>query len=121
MILDLDTGIDDALAIAYALAAPECDLIGIVGSYGNVLVENGAQNSLNLLEMLGHPEVPVFCGLSHSSTTKSFSVMPISAQIHGKNGVGEVELKKAKRQIEKMSGVDFFIGSKDQSGSGSCR
>ena len=26
MILDLDTGIDDALAIAYALAAPECDL-----------------------------------------------------------------------------------------------
>ena len=63
MILDLDTGIDDALAIAYALAAPECDLIGIVGSYGNVLVENGAQNSLNLLEMLGHPEVPVFCGL----------------------------------------------------------
>ena len=95
MILDLDTGIDDALAIAYALAAPECDLIGIVGSYGNVLVENGAQNSLNLLEMLGHPEVPVFCGLSHSSTTKSFSVMPISAQIHGKNGVGEVELKKA--------------------------
>ena len=109
MILDLDTGIDDALAIAYALAAPECDLIGIVGSYGNVLVENGAQNSLNLLEMLGHPEVPVFCGLSHSSTTKSFSVMPISAQIHGKNGVGEVELKKAKRQIEKMSGVDFFI------------
>lgn len=109
MILDLDTGIDDALAIAYALAAPECDLIGIVGSYGNVLVENGAQNSLNLLEMLGHPEVPVFCGLSHSSTTKSFSVMPISAQIHGKNGVGEVELKKAKRQVEKMSGVDFFI------------
>lgn len=109
MILDLDTGIDDALAIAYALAAPECDLIGIVGSYGNVLVENGAQNSLNLLEMLGHPEVPVFCGLSHSSTTKSFSVMPISAQIHGKNGVGEVELKKAKRQIEEMSGVDFFI------------
>ena len=102
MILDLDTGIDDALAIAYALAAPECDLIGIVGSYGNVLVENGAQNSLNLLEMLGHPEVPVFCGLSHSSTTKSFSVMPISAQIHGKNGVGEVELKKAKRQVEKM-------------------
>ncbi len=34
MILDLDTGIDDALAIAYALASEECDLIGIVGSYG---------------------------------------------------------------------------------------
>ncbi|AWD63222.1 inosine-uridine nucleoside N-ribohydrolase [Limosilactobacillus reuteri] len=34
MILDLDTGVDDALAIAYALADPEVDLIGIVSSYG---------------------------------------------------------------------------------------
>ena len=47
MILDLDTGIDDALAIAYALATPESDLIGIVGSYGNILVEQGVQNSLD--------------------------------------------------------------------------
>ena len=94
MILDLDTGIDDALAIAYALAAPECDLIGIVGSYGNVLVENGAQNSLNLLEMLGHPEVPVFCGLSHSSTTKSFSVMPISSASRAARNSG-----KSRREI----------------------
>ncbi len=37
MILDLDTGIDDALAIAYALTVPEADLIGVIGSYGNVL------------------------------------------------------------------------------------
>ncbi|MBL1056933.1 nucleoside hydrolase [Ligilactobacillus agilis] len=109
MILDLDTGIDDALAIAYALATPESDLIGIVSSYGNVLVERACQNSLDLLELLGHPEVPVFKGLSHSSTTDSFSVMPISAQIHGKNGVGEVEVPKAKRQVETQSGVDFFI------------
>lgn len=109
MILDLDTGIDDALAIAYALAAPECDLIGIVCSYGNLLVDGAVQNSLNLLEMLGHPEVPVFRGLSHSSTTDSFSVMPVSQLIHGKNGVGEVELKQADRQVENMSGVDFFI------------
>ncbi|KRN88758.1 inosine-uridine preferring nucleoside hydrolase [Ligilactobacillus ceti DSM 22408] len=107
--MDLDTGIDDALAIAYALATPECDLIGIVGSYGNVLMEDGVQNSLNLLEMLGHPEVPVFPGLPHSSTTDSFAVLPISAQIHGQNGVGEVEIKKANRKAEATSGVDFFI------------
>lgn len=111
MILDLDTGIDDALAIAYALATPESELIGIVSSYGNVLVERAAQNSLNLLELLGHKEVPVFTGLSHSSTTSHFEVMPISAQIHGVNGVGEVALKKASRPVEKMNGVDFLIES----------
>ena len=35
--------------------------------------------------------------------------MPISAQIHGKNGIGEVKLKKADRKPETMSGIDFFI------------
>lgn len=109
MILDLDTGIDDALAIAYALATPEADLIGIVCSYGNVVVDQAVKNSLELLQMLGHPEVPVFAGLPHASDQDHFDVMPISAQIHGKNGVGEVELAPAKRQVEAMSGVDFFI------------
>lgn len=109
MILDLDTGIDDALAIAYALASEECDLIGIVGSYGNILVENGVQNSLDLLELLGRPDVPVYTGLPHASTKDNFEVMPISALIHGKNGIGEVELKKADRTPETLSGVDFLI------------
>ena len=48
MILDLDTGVDDALAIAYALADPEVDLIGIVSSYGNNLLDVCAENSLKL-------------------------------------------------------------------------
>ncbi|GBG95000.1 inosine-uridine preferring nucleoside hydrolase [Ligilactobacillus salitolerans] len=109
MILDLDTGIDDALAIAYALAAPEVDLIGVMGSYGNVLTPVGAQNSLDLLELLGHPEVPVFLGAQHSSTTDHFEVMPVSAQIHGVNGVGEVELEPAQRKTEDQSAVDFLI------------
>ncbi|KRM19027.1 inosine-uridine preferring nucleoside hydrolase [Ligilactobacillus hayakitensis DSM 18933 = JCM 14209] len=109
MILDLDTGIDDALAIAYALATPESDLIGIVSSYGNILVEQAAQNSLDLLELLGHTEVPVFKGLSHSSTTEKFEVMKISQRIHGVNGIGEVKIKKADRKVEEMSGPDFFI------------
>ncbi|GKS80490.1 inosine-uridine nucleoside N-ribohydrolase [Ligilactobacillus pabuli] len=111
MILDLDTGIDDALAIAYALATPEADLIGIIGSYGNVVTERGVQNSLDLLELLGHPEVPVYLGAQHSSTTDHFDVMPVSAQIHGVNGVGEVELKTADRQLEAGSGVDFLVAA----------
>lgn len=39
IILDLDTGIDDALAIAYVLGSPDAELIGITGTYGNVLME----------------------------------------------------------------------------------
>lgn len=109
MILDLDTGIDDALALAYALATPECDLIGVVASFGNIVPEEAAQNTLNLLEMLGHPEIPVFIGARHSSHTDSFEAMPISATIHGNNGVGNVDLPTAKRQLEEQNGIDFYI------------
>ncbi|WP_283679448.1 nucleoside hydrolase [Lentilactobacillus sp. Marseille-Q4993] len=111
MILDLDTGIDDAMAIAYAVASPEVDLIGILGSYGNVYVEDGAVNSLKILELLGVTDVPVYVGLPHSSESDHFDRMPVSAQIHGDNGIGEVELPEPKRAVETGDGIDFLIDS----------
>ena len=109
MILDLDTGVDDALAIAYALADPEVDLIGIVSSYGNNLLDVCAENSLKLLELLGHTDIPVFKGLPHSCTTEHFDVMQVSKDIHGDNGIGDVELPTPSRALEEQSGVDFYI------------
>lgn len=109
MILDLDTGVDDALAIAYALADPEVDLIGIVSSYGNNLLDVCAENSLKLLELLGHTDIPVFKGLPHSYTTDHFDVMQVSKDIHGDNGIGDVELPAPSRALEEQSGVDFYI------------
>ncbi|MGN1284766.1 MAG: nucleoside hydrolase, partial [Candidatus Limosilactobacillus intestinavium] len=116
MILDLDTGVDDALAIAYATAAPDVDLIGIVSSYGNNLIDICAQNSLKLLELLGQTDVPVYKGLSHSSTSDHFDVMQVSLDIHGNNGIGEVELPAPKRAVEDKSGVDFYIDAAHQYG-----
>ena len=109
MILDLDTGVDDALAIAYALADPEVDLIGIISSDGNNLLDVCAENSLKLLELLGHTDIPVFKGLPHSCTTDHFDVMQVSKDIHGDNGIGDVELPAPSRALEEQSGVDFYI------------
>ena len=109
MILDLDTGVDDALAIAYALADPEVDLMGIVSSDGNNLLDVCAENSLKLLELLGHTDIPVFKGLPHSSTSDHFDVMQVSKDIHGDNGIGDVELPAPQRAVEAESGVDFYI------------
>ncbi|QBX93775.1 nucleoside hydrolase [Lactiplantibacillus plantarum] len=116
MILDLDTGIDDSMAIAYAVGAPDVDLIGIISSYGNCLVDQAAINSLQILELLGATDVPVFLGEPHSSTTEHFDVMPISQQIHGMNGIGDVNLPEPKRAVEKQSGVDFLIDAVHQYG-----
>ncbi|MBM7616845.1 purine nucleosidase [Weissella uvarum] len=109
MILDLDTGVDDALAIAYALATPDADLIGIAASYGNTLVDTAAANSLKLLELLGATDVPVYRGFSHSSTTDDFETMQISMDIHGNNGIGNVELPDPTRSVESTSAEDFII------------
>ena len=70
IILDLDTGIDDAIALAYALAHPDLELIGVTGTYGNVPVALGVRNSLALLELLDAEDVPVFTG----PTRPGFSV-----------------------------------------------
>lgn len=113
MILDLDTGVDDALALAYAIADPNIDLIGAVASYGNNLLEQTAKNSLQLLELLGQ-DVPVFKGLSHSSTTDHFTVMQVSKEIHGNNGIGDISLPEPRHQVQTKDGVDFIIEAAHQ-------
>ena len=66
LILDLDTGIDDALAIAYALgSADEIDLIGITATYGNVAVPLAARNALAVVHLFGRDDVPVYPGVDH--------------------------------------------------------
>ena len=94
IILDLDTGIDDTLALSYILGSEDAELIGITGTYGNVLLETGIRNDLNLLEMYGRPDIPVFKGVPHPSDADSFEV-PATAT----------------RQASDKSAVDFIIES----------
>ena len=116
LILDLDTGIDDALAIAYALASPEVELIGITGTYGNVLLEQGLRNDLAITDLFGHPELAVYAGLAHASMRKHFEVQPASAFIHGGNGIGEAQIPDSTRTLSGKSAVDFIIESADAYG-----
>lgn len=111
LILDLDTGIDDSMALAYAVGSPDFELIGVTGTYGNVYTEVGAQNALNILQVLGRQDIPVFCGAKHSLTEDAFHRHEVSARIHGENGVGDIDLPVAVRPIEKKNAVDFLIGA----------
>lgn len=53
LIIDTDPGIDDAMAIAYAAAAPEFDLIGLTTVFGNTHVHQSSRNARFLLDKLG--------------------------------------------------------------------
>lgn len=62
LILDVDTGSDDALAIMAALLSPEFDVVGICSVNGNRPLPNTTENSLRVVELLGRTDVPVIKG-----------------------------------------------------------
>ena len=51
LIIDTDPGIDDAMAISYAIANPEIDLLGLTTVFGNVTTPQATRNALFLIEV----------------------------------------------------------------------
>ncbi len=72
LILDVDTGTDDAVAILFAALHPELDLVGVTTVNGNVPVGNCTDNSLRVLDFIGRSEVPVYEGLSRPIVRLNF-------------------------------------------------
>lgn len=121
LIMDLDTGIDDALAIAYALGyandTQAVDIIGVTTSFGNVTLENATKNSLNLLELLGRSDIPVFEGAANPwGSAIAYEPAPHLFRIHGDNGIGNVELGDPQQSPSSQTAVDFIIESAKQYG-----
>jgi len=62
IIIDTDPGVDDAMAIFYALSSPELDVVGLTTIFGNATTVTATYNALALLELAGRPDVPVARG-----------------------------------------------------------
>ncbi|WP_421745455.1 nucleoside hydrolase [Bifidobacterium jacchi] len=90
LVLDADTGIDDALALSYLLASPQADLLGVVGTYGNVTAQSAVRNSRDVLRLFGRDDIPVFAGCEAPSWADLFEVDEGCARFHGSNGLGNV-------------------------------
>jgi inosine-uridine nucleoside N-ribohydrolase len=86
VVLDVDTGVDDALAIMLALRSPELEVLGITTVGGNVPVSQCTTNTLLVLEMLDAPEIPVVAGAAVPLSRKPFT----AAEVHGPDGLGGV-------------------------------
>ncbi|UNK19685.1 nucleoside hydrolase [Paenibacillus sp. N3/727] len=107
VIIDVDTGIDDALAIAYAAKSQELKLIGLTTCFGNIPVEDATRNSLLLAEMLGC-DVPVIPGAEKPLTRASLE--GYATRVHGNNGLGNaVAPFTPSGQALKAHAADFMI------------
>ena len=109
LVLDLDTGIDDAIALSIAAKDESINLLGVTCTYGNVTVDESAYNTLSLLSLLDRSDVPVYKGRDRALLSSS-PYIPHEAgrKIHGPKGSGDITLKESKRSIEKINAIDYL-------------
>ncbi|MBH0171469.1 nucleoside hydrolase [Fictibacillus sp. 18YEL24] len=87
ILLFCDPGIDDSLAIMYALLNPKINVVGIVSSYGNVPQQQAIQNVAYLLYLAGREDIPIIAG---ARSPLSGEVAIFYPEIHGEEGLGPI-------------------------------
>lgn len=106
VILDVDTGADDAVAIMLAATCREMDLVACTTVYGNRRVNQTTINTLAVLDHIGRPDVPVFRGADHPLVkTNDMDYEP------DENGVpsSNLPVKRSYRQEAGRSAADFLV------------
>ena len=106
VIFDTDPGVDDAMALYFALAHPAIDVVGITTTFGNVTVEQAATNALYLTAIAGKT-IPVTKGVA-TPWVKPGEAPP--AFIHGADGLGNLPSRVATtNQLDPRSSAQFIV------------
>ena len=105
LILDVDTGIDDMLALVYACASPEVELVAVTCVAGNVDARQVAWNTRAVLELAVRADVPVHLGRS-APLVKPLVTTP---ETHGPTGVGYASLAEPTRPLASGDAVGAII------------
>lgn len=106
VIFDTDPGVDDAIALYFALAHPQIDLVGITTTFGNVSVEQAATNALYLTNLAGR-DIPVTQGV-RTPWRKPAEAPPDF--IHGADGLGNLPQREpCSRVVDPRSSAQFIV------------
>jgi purine nucleosidase len=105
ILVDCDTGIDDSLALLYAAASPDCELVAVTCSAGNVDARQVAENTRAVLELAGRSDVEVAIG-RETPLARSLVTTP---ETHGPRGIGYAELPPATMPLSSRFGPDLIV------------
>jgi purine nucleosidase len=105
LILDVDTGVDDALALLYACASPDAELLAATCVGGNVDARQVAENTRAVLELAGRGDVPVALGREQPLVKP----LETSTETHGPRGLGAAELPPARRRLERKEAATVIV------------
>ncbi len=104
VLLDVDTGGDDALALLLALASPALEVRGITCVAGNCALKQVVANTLTLLDAIDAPLVPVAAGMDRPILEPGLSAPPL----HGSDGMGDLGLPAPRRSEVDVHAVEFL-------------
>jgi purine nucleosidase len=105
LILDVDTGIDDSLALLYAAASEEAEIVAVTCVGGNVDARQVAENTLAVLELAGRGDVEVALGRERP-LVRALETTP---ETHGPKGIGYAELPPPNRPLSERHAADLLI------------
>jgi purine nucleosidase len=105
LILDVDTGIDDSLALLYAAASPEVELVAATCVSGNIDAAQVAINTRAILELAGRTDVEVALG----RTIPLIRPLETTPETHGPQGLGHAELPPPSRPLSDRHAVDLIL------------
>lgn len=105
LILDVDTGVDDAMALALAARSPAVNLLAVTTVAGNVTLPHTTENTLRVLAHLGRADVPVHKGFSRPLARPLHQAQ----HVHGQTGLGTLRLPPAPRAARKPSAPEFLV------------
>ena len=106
IIIDTDPGVDDAMAIFFALQSPELELIGLTTIFGNVHTDLATTNALRLLEIAGRSDIPVAKGADDPIAVPYGGPVPF---VHGDDGQGNQDLPAPTTQAIAQTAAQFII------------
>ena len=106
VIIDCDTGLDDAVALLLAIRSPELNVKGITCVNGNVGLDNVVNNTLRVVEHSGM-DIPVFAGARTALIPERSS--DDASYVHGKDGLGGIPFPAPTLKVQKMHAVDYII------------
>jgi purine nucleosidase len=103
--VDVDTGVDDALALIYLLASSDADVVGIASTGGNVAVQQVCENNLGLLELCQVTGVPVSKGADETLN----GPMRAPSRVHGQRGMGYADLPPTDGQLTSYDSATAWV------------
>jgi len=106
VIIDCDTGLDDAVALLLAIRSPELNVKGITCVNGNVGLEKVIKNTLRVVEHSGK-DIPVYAGASTALIPDKSE--EDASHVHGKDGLGGIPFPDPTSTIKPQHAVDYIV------------